>query len=155
MFRRYRSAVPLLLMGSHQFKNWTMACSARIGVAARGHDPATRFDKHQRVGAIIDHPNPMRENFGALAALLHRKHSGQGQDVDVALYEPFLTMLGLLLIDHQQLGIVPQRMGNTLPFTARNAYPTYDGQWSAVSCSAQRTAQRLLAAIGRPELIDD
>lgn len=94
--------------------------------------------------------------FGVLAALLHRNRSGQGQEVDVSLYEPILTMLGSFLIDYQQLGVVPERMGNTLPFTApRNAYPTRDGRWIAVSCSTQRTAQRLLEAIGRPELIDD
>jgi len=94
--------------------------------------------------------------FGVVAALQHRNRTSEGQDIDVALYEPILTVMGSILIDFQQAGVIQERNGNTTPFTApRNAYPTRDGQWIAVSCSTQATTVRFLTAIGRPELIED
>ncbi|GAC1411659.1 MAG: CoA transferase [Candidatus Velthaea sp.] len=87
--------------------------------------------------------------FGVAAAVLNRNRTGAGQEIDIALYEPLLTLLGSHLVDYQQLGVIPERMGNTLPFAApRNVYPTRDDRWIAVSCSTQRTTERLLNAIG-------
>jgi crotonobetainyl-CoA:carnitine CoA-transferase CaiB-like acyl-CoA transferase len=94
--------------------------------------------------------------YGVLAALHHRDRTGEGQDVDVSLYEPLLTVLGSLIVDYQQLGIEQHRSGNVLSFAApRNAYATSDGHFVALSCGTQNTTQRLFEAIGRPELIDD
>lgn len=94
--------------------------------------------------------------FGVLAALNYRNRTGEGQDVDVALYEPMLTVLGSLLIDYDQLGIIQERSGNVTPFAApRNTYKTRDGKWFAMSASTQSTAERLFALIGRPEMITD
>jgi crotonobetainyl-CoA:carnitine CoA-transferase CaiB-like acyl-CoA transferase len=94
--------------------------------------------------------------FGVVAALQHRNRTAEGQDIDVALYEPILTVMGSILVDYQQAGVIQERNGNTTPFAApRNAYPTRDGQWIAVSCSTQATTMRILGAIERPELIED
>lgn len=94
--------------------------------------------------------------YGVAAALHHRDETGEGQDIDVALYEPLMTVLGSLIIDYEQAGVTQERNGNTTPFSApRNAYPTRDGKWIAVSCSTQSTTERILHAIGKPELIED
>jgi len=94
--------------------------------------------------------------FGITAALESARRTGQGQDIDIALYEPLLTALGSIVVDYDQLGIVQQRTGNRAPFSApRNAYRTADDHWIAISGSTQSTASRLLTAIGRPELITD
>jgi crotonobetainyl-CoA:carnitine CoA-transferase CaiB-like acyl-CoA transferase len=94
--------------------------------------------------------------FGILAAINHRRNTGQGQDVDIALYEPILTVLGSLLIDYDQLGIIQERSGNRTPFAApRNAYATADGKWFVLSASSQSTAQRLFEAMDQPKLISD
>ncbi|GAC1534420.1 MAG: CoA transferase [Candidatus Velthaea sp.] len=98
----------------------------------------------------------MAAAFGVSAAVLHRNRTGEGQEIDIALYEPLLTLLGSHLVDYQQLGVTPARMGNTLPFAApRNVYPTRDERWIAVSCSTQRTTERLLNAIGLGDLLAD
>ncbi len=98
----------------------------------------------------------MAAAYGVLAALRHRDRTGEGQDVDIALYEPILTVLGSIIIDYDQLGIVQERNGNLIPFAApRNAYEARDGRWIAISCSTQSTAVRLLDAIGKPELLND
>lgn len=106
--------------------------------------------------ALADATAGLTAAYGVLAALRHRDRTGEGQDVDVALYEPLLTVLGSQISDYQQLGIVQGRMGNLAPTTApRNAYRTSDDRWIAISCSTQSTAQRLFDAIGRPQLMLD
>jgi crotonobetainyl-CoA:carnitine CoA-transferase CaiB-like acyl-CoA transferase len=94
--------------------------------------------------------------FGVLAAVNHRRLTGEGQDVDIALYEPMLTILGSMLIDYDQLGIVQERSGNVAPFAApRNAYLSRDGRWFALSASTQSTASRLFQIIGRHDMLED
>ena len=106
--------------------------------------------------ALADATAGLAAAFGVLAALRHRERTGEAQDIDVALYEPLLTLLGSQISDYQQLGIVQGRMGNLIPTTApRNAYETREGRWIAISCSTQATAQRLFDAIGQPQLMQD
>ena len=94
--------------------------------------------------------------YGILAALRHRDRTGEGQDVDVALYEPLMTLLGSPITDYDQNGYVQERNGNAIPFVApRNAYQTSDSRWVALSCSTQATARRLFEAIGMPALLED
>jgi formyl-CoA transferase len=97
---------------------------------------------------------------GAYAVLtaLHERDtlSGRGQHIDLAIYEPLLTVMGPYFVDYDQLGIVAERLGSRLPFAApRNTFRSADGEWVALSCSAQSIFERACRAIGRPELIDD
>jgi crotonobetainyl-CoA:carnitine CoA-transferase CaiB-like acyl-CoA transferase len=97
---------------------------------------------------------------GAYAVLvaLHERDSisGRGQAIDLGIYEPMLTMLGHHLIDYDQLGIVAERLGSRLPFASpRNAFMTGDGNWVAMSCSAQSVFERACRAIGREDLLHD
>ncbi|TAK87192.1 MAG: CoA transferase [Betaproteobacteria bacterium] len=94
--------------------------------------------------------------FGVLVALRHRDAHGVGQHIDAALYEPLLTVLGPQVIEYDQLGIVQDRLGSRLPFSApRNVYKTKDGQWLSMSSSAQSVFERTMHAIGKPHLIQD
>jgi crotonobetainyl-CoA:carnitine CoA-transferase CaiB-like acyl-CoA transferase len=94
--------------------------------------------------------------FGILAALRHRDVTGEGQGIDLALYEGILTLLGSFVIDYDQAGVVPERTGNVTPFAApRGTYPTSDGKWIAIAGSNQTTAYRVFRAIGRADMVDD
>ncbi len=94
--------------------------------------------------------------FGVLVALRHRDAHGVGQHIDTALYEPLLTVLGPQVIEYDQLGIVQERLGSRLPFSApRNVYKTKDGKWLSMSSSAQSVFERTMHAIGKPHLIRD
>jgi len=99
--------------------------------------------------------------FGALGAMLavhHRdvKGTGEGQVVDVSLYEPLFRLVESFVIAYDQLGKVKKRCGNRMEESSpRNAYETGDGEWVAVSASSQQTFKRLAEAIGRPDLPDD
>jgi crotonobetainyl-CoA:carnitine CoA-transferase CaiB-like acyl-CoA transferase len=105
---------------------------------------------------LADAITGMTAAFGVLAALHHRDATGEGQDVDLALYEGIMTILGSLIVDYDQAEVVATRTGNVTPFAApRGTYPTADGKWIALAGSSQATAQRLFRAIDRPEWVDD
>ncbi len=96
--------------------------------------------------------------LGAMFAIYERdvRDSGEGQTVDVSLYEPLFRLVESQVIGFDQLGIVKQRMGNRMAEDSpRNAYETADGEWISISASSQRTFERLVKAIGRPDLLTD
>ena len=95
--------------------------------------------------------------FATLVALREvETRGGQGQVVDLSLLEPMIAILGPDAAIYQHTGRLPQRMGNRAETAApRNAFPCKDGQWMVMSGSTQRMAQRIMQAIGMPELIED
>lgn len=98
--------------------------------------------------------------YGASAAMvaLHEveRHGGRGQVVDLPLLDPLFAMLGPQAANYRLTGRLRPRSGSRSTNAApRNAYRTCDGRYVSVSGSTQKMAERILAAIGRPELIDD
>ncbi|WP_330244252.1 CoA transferase [Streptomyces sp. NBC_00562] len=94
--------------------------------------------------------------YAVMAALAGRDRTGEGQVVDLAIIEPILTVLGPQPLWYDQLGYVQERTGNRSRNNApRNTYRTSDGQWVAVSTSAQSIAERVMRLVGRAELIDE
>jgi crotonobetainyl-CoA:carnitine CoA-transferase CaiB-like acyl-CoA transferase len=93
----------------------------------------------------------------AMMALYHRDaRGGEGQEIDLSILEPLVTILGPQPIVYDQLGEVQQRTGNRSVTNApRNTYRTSDGKWVAVSTSANSIAERVLRLVGHPELIDE
>ena len=93
--------------------------------------------------------------YAVMVALHARGRDGKGQEIDVAIIEPILAMLGPQITQWDVLGTVQPRTGNRSVNNApRNAYRTRDGSWVAVSTSAQSIAERVVALVGRPELAD-
>jgi crotonobetainyl-CoA:carnitine CoA-transferase CaiB-like acyl-CoA transferase len=94
--------------------------------------------------------------YAIMVALRSRDATGHGQEVDVAIIEPILAMLGPQITRWDQLGTVQPRTGNRSTNNApRNAYRTADGSWVAVSTSAQSIAERVVRLVGRPELAEE
>ncbi|MFD0413715.1 CaiB/BaiF CoA transferase family protein [Streptomyces sp. NPDC127108] len=94
--------------------------------------------------------------YAVMTALAARDRTGRGQVVDMAIIEPILTVLGPQPLWYDQLGHVQARTGNRSANNApRNTYRTADGDWVAVSTSAQSIAERVLRLVGRPDLISE
>jgi crotonobetainyl-CoA:carnitine CoA-transferase CaiB-like acyl-CoA transferase len=95
--------------------------------------------------------------FATMVALYHRDaRGGEGQVVDLAIYESLFSLIGQQVILYDRLGVVPQRTGNIFPFVApRNVYETKDGLYVAMAASTPAIFERVARAIGRPELVDD
>lgn len=94
--------------------------------------------------------------FGALAALHNRTKTGQGQIIDVALYEPILRIIESLVVRYDQTGRGKPLLGNQMEEDVpRNVYATADGGAIAISCGSQSIYEGLANAMERPDLISD
>ena len=94
--------------------------------------------------------------FAAMFAWYESHRSGEGQVVDVSLFEPLFRLVESQVVGFDQLGIVKQRKGNRLDEDSpRNAYETADGEYITISASSPRTFERLAQAAGRPDLPSD
>ncbi len=106
---------------------------------------------------LADETSGLMGAYLALAALRERdQKSGTGQIVEFGIYEPLFTLLGPQVVDYDQLGIIQERNGSRLPFTApRNTFRTKDDKWVSISGSAQSTFVRMCDALNVPGLVHD
>lgn len=98
--------------------------------------------------------------YGAFSVMVAvrevEQKGGTGQLIDLSLFEPILSVLGPQSAIHSITGEVPPRTGSLSTTTApRNVYECKDGKYVALSASMQAMSERLMRAMGRPELIDD
>jgi len=85
-----------------------------------------------------------------------RVNGGQGQVIDLSLFEPMLSILGPQAAAYRITGKVKTRTGSRSSTTApRNVYRTSDGQWLCVSTSTATMARRLFCTIGRDDMNTD
>lgn len=81
---------------------------------------------------------------------------GRGQEIDLNILSPLVTVLGPQPTVYDQLGEVPARTGNRSTNNApRNTYRTSDGHWVALSSSADSVAQRVMRVVGHPDVVDE
>ena len=93
--------------------------------------------------------------IGVLAAVIERRTSGKGQRVDTSLFEAGITLTFWQSAIALATGEAPQPLGSAHPLAAPyEAFATSDG-WITVGASNEQTWQRLPAAVGKPELLDD
>jgi formyl-CoA transferase len=95
--------------------------------------------------------------YGALAAIHERDvlGSGQGQVVDVALYESVLNVMESLIPEYDRLGFVREPTGGALPgIVPSNTYACADGR-VVIGANSDRMFVALMGLIGRDDLADD
>jgi crotonobetainyl-CoA:carnitine CoA-transferase CaiB-like acyl-CoA transferase len=106
--------------------------------------------------ALADEVAALLGAFAVMVALHHRERSGTGQVIDQSLFEGLFGLTGPLALAFDRLGLVTGRHGGRLPYVApRNSYRTGDQRWVALSGTSQSVADRIFAAIERPELAGD
>ena len=96
--------------------------------------------------------------FAAMFALYHRdaQGSGEGQYIDLSIYEPLFQVMGPQPMEYDQLGVVQQRWGNRSKNNApRNTYQSKDGHWVAISTNSPAIVTRVLTLCGGPEVAAD
>lgn len=83
--------------------------------------------------------------YGVLLAVLHRDRTGQGQMIDLALYEPLFRMIEWQIPLHNQLGVDVRRAGNQFPFAAFviDISQTRDGHHVVFSAATLEMLSRL------------
>jgi benzylsuccinate CoA-transferase BbsF subunit len=96
--------------------------------------------------------------FGIIAALRHRDRTGQGQYIDLSMWEALEMMLAESIIEYDMIGRQPQRRGNHDQWIApHEAYKALGDKekWVTIVAPTQNRWRRLSEAISRPNLADD
>ncbi len=111
-----------------------------------------------RVGVSIgDSLSALHGVIGILLALRERdQHGGEGQVIDVALYESVFNMMESLLPEFSVFNMIRQPAGSSLPGIApSNAYRCADGKYALVAGNGDSIFRRLMDTIGRNDLAED
>ena len=106
--------------------------------------------------SLADYMSGLFGAVGVLIALRHAERTGEGQSVDVGLYESIFRVLDEIAPAYDKFGYQRERMGpDTVNVVPHSHYETRDGTWVALACSNERMWERLCKAMGRPELASD
>lgn len=111
-----------------------------------------------RVGVSIgDTLAALHGVIGVLTALRHREvNGGEGQVIDVALYESVFNVMESLLPEYDAFGAVRERAGSALPGIApTSAYRCAGDEYVLVAGNGDSIFRRLMRAIDRPDLEGD
>jgi crotonobetainyl-CoA:carnitine CoA-transferase CaiB-like acyl-CoA transferase len=111
-----------------------------------------------RVGVSIgDTLSALHGVIGVLMALRHRdRNEGEGQAIDVALYESVFNVMESLLPEYDAFGAVREAAGSALPGIApTNAYRCANGEYILIAGNGDSIFRRLMQTIGRVDLRDD
>lgn len=110
-----------------------------------------------RVGVSIgDSLSALHGVIGVLLALRSRESTGEGQQIDVALYESVFNMMESLIPEYSVFDHVREPAGSSLPGIApTNAYRCSDGRYALIAGNGDSIFQRLMQIIGRPDLATD
>jgi crotonobetainyl-CoA:carnitine CoA-transferase CaiB-like acyl-CoA transferase len=105
--------------------------------------------------SVFDVMSGLHATIGVLAALEHRRRTGEGQHVEVNLLSAALSSMVNQTSAYVAGGVVPHRMGNAHPsLFPYEPLPTADGDLIITAGNDGQFA-RLCGALGVPELVDD
>ncbi len=94
--------------------------------------------------------------FAAIAALLHRERTGEGQFVDVSAVEVLSSMIGDSLLEQNVTGVAPGPDGNRHPDMApHGCYPCTGGDWVSLAVADDTEWVRLCEVLGADDLAAD
>ena len=102
---------------------------------------------------VVDITTALMTSNGILAALHHRSRTGEGQQMQIALYESATLLTGYAPMQHLLCGFEPGRNGNTSPDTQPTAQFMAADKPFYINCGNDRIYQRLCSdVLERPDL---
>jgi len=104
--------------------------------------------------SIGDSLSALHGVIGILMALYHRTaNGGQGQMIDVALYESVFNMMEGAVPEFDRYGMLREPAGSALQgISPTNAYPCNDGNYVLIAGNGNSIFKRLMTLIGRDDL---
>src|SRR5690606_22141941 len=92
---------------------------------------------------------------GVLAAVHRARQTGQGQFVDVGMYDAMLALSERIVYQHSITGEIPGRDGNEHPlFAPFGTFACEDG-WVSIAAPSDDYWASLARIMGNPALADD
>jgi benzylsuccinate CoA-transferase BbsF subunit len=151
---------PSIIMASTCLMGQTGPAAALAGygyhaAAVSGFYEVTGWDDRPPAGPFNAYTDTIAPRFLAaalIAALDHRRRTGEGQYIDQAQMESALHFLAPELLDYQVSGRAARRAGNDAPEAApHDAYPCAGSdEWCAIAIETDAHWQALRHALGDP-----
>lgn len=134
----------------------------------KGHDPIAQAEsgfmslnghpdrEGVRTGAVImDVSSGLFAVNAVLAALHQRSRTDAGQEIEVALFDTAISMLGYISVQYLMSGKVPGRHGNSSLDTCPTGVFACKDTSFYMSCTSDRIFTKLTNALGRTDLLED
>ena len=94
--------------------------------------------------------------LGVALAIIQRTKSGEGQVIDVALYESVFNLLEGIVPEYDGAGVVREPSGSTITgIVPTNTYLCSDGKHVVIGGNGDSIFKRLMAEAGRQDMADD
>jgi crotonobetainyl-CoA:carnitine CoA-transferase CaiB-like acyl-CoA transferase len=126
--------------------------------AASGYCHLTGWPDGPPIGtgiAYTDFLVPHIATIALVAALDHRRRTGQGQYIDASQFEAAIHGLGTAMLDYTANGHEQARLGNRdIEAAPHGCYRCKDGRWLVIACTTEQHWEAFKAALGRPEWCD-
>jgi succinyl-CoA:(S)-malate CoA-transferase subunit A/succinyl-CoA:(S)-malate CoA-transferase subunit B len=104
--------------------------------------------------SLADYTSGLYGAVGIMMALKSRDQTGEGQVIDMALYESIFRFLDEMVPAYAKDGTVRQREGmGTKLACPHGHFQTGDDKWVSIACTSDRMFDRLAKVMGQPELV--
>ncbi|MBT5456235.1 MAG: CoA transferase [Rhodospirillaceae bacterium] len=132
----------------------------RIALGFSGYMYPTGFPDRFPVRPAFATADYNTGTFGAYAAMLalfqRDARGGEGQMIDLALYEPPFRITADLLDNYKTKGEIRERVGNrNMGFSPAGTFETKDGRYVQIAAGGDKVFRRLVEAMEMPELASD
>ncbi|MFC1954171.1 CaiB/BaiF CoA transferase family protein, partial [Chloroflexota bacterium] len=127
------------------------AMSGMMSISGFPGSPPTREST-----PYVDYSTAIYAAVGVLAALYDRKNTGQGQMIDVSLFQTAVTYMSTIIAAWETGKIRAEQVGNRTRYVGpADLYKSKDGRWVFVSTLTEAIWRRFCRFIGREDLITD
>ncbi len=107
-------------------------------------------------GPYIDFIAVAFGGIAVLAALDHRRRTGEGAYIDLSQFETGVQFISSAMLDYSANGVVQNRDGNRDAGAApHGCYPCADGAWCVLSCWDDNEWERFCGAADKSEWLKD
>ena len=133
-------------------------CYDIVAQAMGGRLNLTGFkeDDPVKVGpSVADHVAGIYLMVGVGMALYHREKTGEGQHIDVSMFDVIFSLLENAIVNYTMGGFIPERNGNVDPSIAPfDVYACKDG-FVALGVGNDKLFNKFANIIGHQELLED
>ncbi len=131
-----------------------------MGAALAGFHELTGWPDRMPAGpfsAYTDYTSPKYVAASILAALEHKRRTGEGQYIDLSQAEAGMHFLAPALLDYTVNGRIDSRQGNASPEHAPHGVFPCRGKdrWVAIACGTEEEWQALCEVTGHPQWLSD
>lgn len=105
--------------------------------------------------SVADHVAGIYLAVGVMMALYHRERTGEGQHIDVAMFDTIFSLLENAIVNYTMGGWIPERNGNVDPsISPFDVFKCKDG-FVALGVGNDRLFAKFAETIGHPEILED